>query len=75
MDILGTVNIYVNVPNVCFPILQEFKVLNSKVCSKVFLGRDFLTTFVAVKFYFIKPKIQLGRIWINGINIEGKRES
>ena len=73
MDILGIVNIYVKVPKFEDPILQEFKVLNSSVCPKVLTGRDFMTRSDTVKFDFNKTKIQLGRIWINGINIKGRR--
>ena len=71
MDILGVVNIYIQIPTINKPILQEFKVLHSKTYSKVLIGRDFMKHFGTIKFDFINKKVQLGHIWINGINIEG----
>ena len=49
MDILGVVDIEVKSDKIS-PIVQEFKVLNTRTYSNILLGRDFMQQFGQVKF-------------------------
>ena len=73
MDIVGVVDILVGMQNMK-PVLQEFKVLNSKCHAIILMGRDFMSKFGTVKFDFAKKRVQLGRTWISCLHVGAKEK-
>ena len=70
MDIIGVVNVNVQIDRGVKPVKHEFKVLNTNWYRTVLIGRDFLKLFGTVKFDFANNKIQLGKTWIKGVNLD-----
>ena len=69
MDILGVVDIPVSMQNIK-TVVQEFKVLNSKSHSIVLIGRDYMSRFGTVTFDFTKKRVQLGKSYINFVQVD-----
>ena len=72
MDIIGVINIPVGIRN-HKPVVQEFKVLNSKCHSIILMGRDFLSKFGTVKFDFVKKKVQLGKTLLSCFQVGAQK--
>ena len=62
MDILGVVDIEVKRDDIS-PIVQEFKVLNTRTYSNILLGRDYLRKFGRATFDFERNRV-------NGKNVD-----
>ena len=72
MDIIGIVEVPVVIDN-NKTILQEFKVLNSNYAI-ILMGRDFMKLLATVKFDFKSGKVQLGKWWINCVNVNSSEK-
>ena len=68
MDIIGTITTVVNF-NRMRPINYEFKVLNSKTYTNILSGRDLMKMYGTVTFDFSNYRVQLRRVWQNGLTI------
>ena len=74
MDIIGSITTVVNF-NRMRPINHEFKVLNSKTYTNILFGRDLMKMYRTVTFNFSNNRVQLGRVWQNGLTINGKEQA
>ena len=72
MNIVGTVVITVSLPGTP-DRRQTFQVLDANSHSTLLLGRDFMSTFGAVKFDFQNNRVQMGRKWINGLSMGSRK--
>ena len=74
MDIIGTITTVVNFSRMR-PINHEFKVLNSKTYTNILFGRDLMKMYGTVTFDFSNNRVQLGRVWQNGLTINRKEQA
>ena len=51
-------------------ISHDFRVVKTKTCSNILLGRDFMTKFGSITFDFKKNKIKLGNKWPPGLTLD-----
>ena len=74
MDIIGSITTVVNFSRMR-PINHEFKVLNSKTYTNILFGRDLMKMYGTVTFDFSNNRVQLERVWQNGLTISGKEQA
>ena len=70
MDIVGVVDIEVKCTGM-EPVVQPFKVLNTKTFSNILLGRDFMRRFGSVTFDFQKNGVKIGKVWLKSLTVIG----
>ena len=69
MDIVGKVCIKVLIKGSRQPVLHEFRVVNTNMCTNILLGRDFLKRFGSVTFDFETNRVKLGKMWFSGLEL------
>ena len=72
LNIVGTVVISVSLSGTP-DRRQTFQVLDANSRSTLLLGRDFMSTFGAVKFDFQRNRVQMGRKWIDGLAMGSRK--
>ena len=69
MDIAGKIRIKVLIKGSRQHVFHEFRVVNTKTCTNILLGRDFLKRFGSVTFDFQKNRVKLGDLWFSGLEL------
>ena len=71
MDIMGVIKIPIRIGNLA-PIMQEFKVLNTKTYRNILIGRDYMKLFDTITFDLKNNRVRLGDTWLKCISLIAK---